>query len=544
MLARDGEDRVSVVEPDGRSAAVTDVAGLVAGRPDRTRWVWDDTEHWYAPLLAAGVRVERCVDLRLCRRVLRRSPLVDQALLDGPEAAAWDGWDDVAPVAPSAPTLFSLGSPRPLDAAAQWQRQQAAVAASDDPVRLGLLLAAESASALVAAEMTHAGLPWRADVHDDLLTGLLGPRPQRGARPRRLDELAAEVRAALGAPTLDPDSPTDLLAALQAGGLPVTDTRGWALEQHDHPAVAPVLAYKKLSRLWQAHGWTWLDTWVADGRFRARYRPSGVPTGRWSSHGGGALSLPVQVRPAVVADPGWRLVVADTAQLEPRCLAAMSGDRGLADAARGTDLYQALVDSGAVPTRSDAKLGMLGALYGGVRGESGRMVDRLTRHYPTAFGLVEQAARTGEAGGAVSTWLGRGSPPVPLDWPDPEAPAAVQQQRRRARGRFTRNFVVQGTGAELAASWLALLRTALFELGADGRLTDRPHLVFFLHDEVVVHTPEHLADATAQVLRDTVARAGRVVFGGRPVDFPVTVAVVTGYDEVHKPGAAPAPTGP
>src|SRR5690606_12563410 len=28
------------------------------------RWVWADTKRWYPQLLAAGVRVERCVDLR------------------------------------------------------------------------------------------------------------------------------------------------------------------------------------------------------------------------------------------------------------------------------------------------------------------------------------------------------------------------------------------------------------------------------------------------------------------------------------------------
>ena len=350
-----------------------------------------------------------------------------------------------------APTLFDVGTPRPRDVEQEWSRQQGAVAASADPARLALLLAAESASALTAVEMTHAGLPWRADLHEGLLTDLLGPRGVRGSRPPRLVELEVEVRRALESPTLDVDSPVDVLAALQLAGLPVTDTRGWALERLDHPVVAPLLAYKKLARLHTANGWSWLETWVRDGRFRARYRPSGVPTGRWSSHGGGALSLPTQLRPAVRADPGWTLVVADLAQLEPRCLAAMSGDRALADAARGTDLYQALADTGAVPTRADAKLGLLGALYGGTRGESGRMVERLTRAYPTAFGLVEQAARDGEDGATVRTWLGRGSPAAPPGWEGPDDPDDVQRQRRRARGRFTRNFVVQGTGAELGA---------------------------------------------------------------------------------------------
>ena len=47
------------------------------------RWVWDDTTRWYPGLLAAGVRVARCTDLRLCHAVLRRSPFVDQSLLAG-----------------------------------------------------------------------------------------------------------------------------------------------------------------------------------------------------------------------------------------------------------------------------------------------------------------------------------------------------------------------------------------------------------------------------------------------------------------------------
>ena len=119
-----------------------------------------------------------------------------------------------------------------------------------------------------------------------------------------------------------------MLRALQGAGLPVTDTRSWTLEQLDHPGIPALLEYKKLSRLLAANGWTWLDTWAREGRFRSWFLPGGVVTGRWASTGGGALSVPVQVRPAAVADEGWRLVVADVAQLEPRVLAGMSGDTG------------------------------------------------------------------------------------------------------------------------------------------------------------------------------------------------------------------------
>ena len=417
-------------------------------------------------------------------------------------------------------------------------RQLAAIAASPDSARLGLLVAAESAGALVAAEMTYAGVPWRSELHEQLLADLLGPRPLRDARPQLLDELVGEVRRAFGSPTLNPDSRPDLLSALRRCGIEVPDIRASTLRAVDHPGIAPLLRYKKLAHLFQTNGWAWLDEWVSEGRFRPSYQPAGSTTGRWSSNGGGALSFPVQVRAAAVADDGWVLVVADVAQLEPRVLAGMSGDTALARAARGADLYQGMVDDGAVATRQDAKLGLLGAMYGATSGESGRMVAGLTRRYPAAFTLVQEAARAGERGQVVRTLLGRGSPALGGTWDEsPHAPPADldhQDRRRRAYGRFTRNFVVQGTGAEWALCWIADLRNRLWRLGATGPLQARPHLVFFLHDEVVVHAPVALADAVSAELRAAAASAGALLFRELDVDFPLSISVVSSYADAGK----------
>ena len=507
-------------------------------RAGEVRWVWDDTTRWYPALLAAGVRVARCTDLRLCHAVLRRSPFADRILLTGPDSA---GWAALAPAGPGEAALFPLADPADaLDPVAEDGRQQAVLAASPQRARLALLLAAESSGALVAAEMTAAGLPWRADVHERLLAEALGPRPVAGARPVVLERLAGEIRAGLGAPELNPDSPAELLRALQTAGLPVEDTRSWTIERLEHPVVPALLEYRRLARLMTANGWAWLDAWARDGRFRPTFLPGGVVTGRWASHGGGALSVPAVVRPAAVADEGRRLVVADVAQLEPRVLAAMSGDTAMAEAARAADLYEGMVAGGAVATRAEAKVGILGAMYGGTRGESGRMLPRLARRYPRAVGLVEEAARAGERGELVHTLLGRGSPSPSGAWAEREAdlgeapqPAGRREDRdreRRAWGRFTRNFVVQGTGAEWALCWLADLRNRLWRLGPDGApLHERPHLVFFLHDEVVVHTPEELAPAVADEVRAAAATAGRLLFGGFPVDFPLDVAVVRSW---------------
>ena len=543
-LSRLPGERVLVVDGDLEQVlAASDLPAYVQAREvDRPRWVWDDSARWYPSLLAAGVRVERCHDLRLCHHLIRRAPAVDVRLLDGEQA---EHWDRLGPSARSDPALFAVDdTAEHLRADLEDARQQAAVAASIETVRLGLLLAAESSGALAAVEMTYAGVPWRAEVHERLLADLLGPRPPRGARPRNLQVLVAEVRDAFGAPGLNPDSRPELLAALRRAGLDVTDTRASSLRVLEHPGIEAVLRYKQLAHLFQTYGWAWIDEWVSGGRFRPSYQPAGSATGRWSSNGGGALSIPVQVRPAAVADDGWTFVVADVAQLEPRVLAGMSGDQALARSARGTDLYQGMVDDGAVASRDDAKRGLLGAMYGATSGESGRMVASLTRRYPDAFGLVEEAAGAGERGEVVRTLLGRGSPQPGAasdgdldDLDEPPVDPDMQARRRRAHGRFTRNFVVQGTGAEWALCWIADLRNRLWRLHGTGPLVSRPHLVLFLHDEVVVHTPAALADAVAAQVIEAASTAAGLLFRDLSIDFPLNISVVRSYADAGKPGA-------
>jgi hypothetical protein len=65
--------------------------------------------------------------------------------------------------------------------------------------------------------------------------------------------------------------------------------------------------------------------------------------------------------------------------------------------------------------------------------------------------------------------------------------------------------------------------------GADAAGALRPQLVFFQHDEVIVHCPEDLAGDVVSAVGEAAAEAGRLVFGPTPVRFPVTTAVVSSY---------------
>ncbi|WP_445153462.1 bifunctional 3'-5' exonuclease/DNA polymerase [Arthrobacter sp. Hor0625] len=518
----------------------------------RPRWIWHRTQDWYPALLGAGVELERCYDLSLCGAILAHSEFTAHtAYARAAEKLTAD--DDVQqppralqPPPPPADqgALFDAPGPRatarhsPEELRAEYAAQQEALAgvAPDGDrrrQRLQLLLAAESAAAMIAAEMQHTGVPWREELHERILADYLGPRPAAGHRPAKLEALTGELRRLLQSPALNPDSPQDLMRALHRNGIEVKSTRQWELKESTHPAIEPLLAYKKLARLHAANGWAWLDAWVKGGRFRPEYVVGGVVSGRWASRGGGALQIPRQIRGAVHADPGHKLIVADASQLEPRVLVALAQDSKMAAAARDKDLYAGIAAQGFGGDRAKAKVALLGAIYGATTGESGRLMPQLARTYPRAVGYVEHAAREGEAGRTVTSRLGRSSPPPSERWRQSQQSATAEEQRRaeslaRSRGRFTRNFVVQGSAADWAACWLAELRRRLRTLRADG--SPAGELVFFLHDEVMVHCPEEAVEACVRAIEESAAAARELLFGRIPVEFPVSIAVVDSYD--------------
>lgn len=553
---------------DGRAAGPVlrepDLVAAVRARlPEAWRWVWRSTAEVYPRLLAAGVRIERCYDIEVAELLL----LGHEGRLGEPRsaAAAWARLRN-APVPPDPParsaepgsqsSLFEphAGAGIPfaglLDVYAEQQRRHLA---AEHPGRMRLLTASESAGMLVAAEMHRAGLPWRADVHREVLHELLGERYAGGGEPRRLAELADEVSEAFGR-RVRPDLPAEVVKAFARAGIKVRSTRRWELEEIDHPAVKPLIEYKKLYRIWTAHGWSWLQDWVRDGRFRPEYQPGGTVTGRWTTNGGGALQIPRVIRRAVVADEGWRLVVADADQMEPRVLAAISRDPGLMEVAgHDGDLYTALSDRAFSGDRAHAKVALLGAVYGQTSGDGLKNLAALRRRFPLAVAYVDEAARAGEEGRLVRTWLGRTSPRaagaedadeagIPQEIPmgpgtgsgtgrgadetaggGGEFTPGYASSNGRARGRFTRNFVVQGSASEWALLMLAALRRATADMRAE--------LVFFQHDEVIVHCPEEESAEVAKAIRAAGELAGRIAFGETPVRFPFTTSTVERYSD-------------
>ena len=155
---------------------------------------------------------------------------------------------------------------------------------------------------------------------------------------------------------------------------------------------------------------------MRDGRFRAEYVVGGVVSGRWATSGGGALQIPKVMRRVVVADDGWTLVVADAAQLEPRVLAAMAGDGGLARAAGRDRPVRGAGRERSAASRDKAKIAMLSAMYGGTSGDAPKLLAVLRQRFPRRTQFVEDAASAGEEGRLVRSWLGRTCPPPSTGW--------------------------------------------------------------------------------------------------------------------------------
>lgn len=249
------------------------------------------------------------------------------------------------------------------------------------------------------------------------------------------------------------------------------------------------------------------------------------------------------IRRAVVADEGWRLVVADADQMEPRVLAAISRDRGLMEVAgHEGDLYKALSDRAFHGDRDHAKIALLGAVYGQTSGDGLKNLAALRRRFPQAVAYVDDAAKAGEEGRLVRTWLGRTSPPAVGADEDGEAgiPRRARSRRpakppaRTDSPRATRRRTLGRGAASPATSWSrAAPRTgrccsggAAADTGRRGYAGGAGVLPARRGDRALPGRGGVRSRGSDPGGREL---AGRVAFGETPVRFPFTTAVVERY---------------
>ncbi|MCO1580439.1 hypothetical protein M8C13_32260 [Crossiella sp. SN42] len=201
------------------------------------------------------------------------------------------------------------------------------------------LVRLDSVNALLAAEMNAAGVGWNSARHEQLLGELLNKPRKRDPYPR-LTKLDRDIAKALGA------TRTEWWHQLQQNHLhddaEAIATRVIQRLSVDNPATKLIIRWLELKSVAQ-HGYDWAERWVADGRWWPVFRPFGTVTGRWVAEGG-AIGLPIELRPCVVARSGRTLVRARLAQLEARMLAHLSGDTQLIPLCGQDNLYRRVAD--------------------------------------------------------------------------------------------------------------------------------------------------------------------------------------------------------
>jgi DNA polymerase I len=288
----------------------------------------------------------------------------------------------------------------------------------------------------------------------------------------------------------------------------------------DHPLPALLLEYRELTKLLGTY-LVPLPSLVSErtGRLHASFHQAGAATGRLSSSDPNIQNIPVRTEAGREIRRAFRaggddalLLAADYSQVELRMLAHFSEDAELVRAFRdGLDIHAhvasqvygvPLADVDAEQRRV-AKTVNFGIVYGQTAyglartlhiptGDAAAFIEAYKKRYSGLDRFLEACVAFAEEHGYVSTILGRRRP-VPQ----------VQSRNRNVRAlgeRLAINTVIQGSAADLIKVAMIRLHRRFEEEGHGARL------LIQVHDELVVETPEAVADTVrhevVQEMRD------------------------------------------
>ncbi|WP_456437741.1 DNA polymerase I [Desulfurobacterium sp.] len=261
-----------------------------------------------------------------------------------------------------------------------------------------------------------------------------------------------------------------------------------------------ILEYRKYSKL--------LGTFIdgitkhmdEEGRVHTNFIQTGTATGRLSSAEPNLQNLPVsdeisrQIRNAVIAPEGYKLIWADYSQIELRVLAHLSGDERLVEAyKKDRDIHTetASILFGTEPEnvspemRKVAKMVNFGIIYGmSPQGLSQRLgigfneaknyIDSYFAKFPTVKEFIEKTLSEAYEKGYVRTLFGRKRPVPELK--------AKNKNIKQFGERAAFNAVIQGTAADI-------MKMAMIALFKEFKNKDS-FLTLQIHDEIIMEAPE------------------------------------------------------
>jgi len=248
------------------------------------------------------------------------------------------------------------------------------------------------------------------------------------------------------------------------------------------------------------------DSLLINGRVHTNFKAHGAETGRFSSSEPNLQNIPSSgdygklVRNLFVAPPGYKLVVADYSQIEPRVIASFSQDPVLVNNyLTGGDIYTTIGDTMGVD-RKAGKVLVLAISYGvgpdkiaasigcSVK-EAKDLLTRFEKEFSSIAKYKSQVVRLAKQSGPIpfiETIFGRRRYIPDLN---SKEMGLISRAERQAF-----NTMIQGSAADIMK--LALVR-------AHSCFINEPsiNVVLTVHDELVTITPEDRAEETAEAIK-------------------------------------------
>jgi len=248
------------------------------------------------------------------------------------------------------------------------------------------------------------------------------------------------------------------------------------------------------------------ETLLINGRLHGDFVQHGAETGRFSSRNPNLQNVPAPhtahgkaIRNLFTAPPGYKLVVADYSQIEPRVIASFSEDPIMMDNyLEGKDIYTTIGDTMGVDRKAGKVLVLamaygvgpdkIAASIGCTKTEAKDLLDRFAKEFPAISAYrskVILATRAGKPVPYVKTLTGRRR----------YLPEIMSRDNgfRAGAERQAFNTKIQGSAADIIK--IAMVR-------AWTMIPKEAKIILTVHDELVLTTPAELAEETAEKLRE------------------------------------------
>jgi len=338
--------------------------------------------------------------------------------------------------------------------------------------------------------------------------------------------------------TINPCSPKQVLAALQAAGIPVNSTNTQTLIPFvdKYPVIQSLLEYRSLS--------TRISTFTeglpqhihpVTGRIHPNWFQIGARSGRFSCREPNLTNIPrdKETRQCFIAAPGYVLLKADYSQIELRIMAKVSGDRRMIAAySQGEDLHKLTaslvidkhVDSITEEERQLGKIINFGLIYG-----MGAKKFRNTAQ--SEYGLtltLQKASQFRKKFFNSYSGIKCFHTAIRQQWQKGIRESRTLGGRRRLWSKDTKpllnemlNNPIQGLSADIIKLALTLLFKSL--QGTNAKL------ICVVHDEILIECPVAEVESVKVLLERSMVKAGNKFLN--PISCEVEVKELDSWGE-------------